>query len=790
MTESLRLVLNPSANDDGQLSLPRTRGRCKRVAFVGTYPPRQCGIATFTGSLYRATKEMEDGPDCFVVAINDLNRQYSYGDEVRGQIADTKLGSYRRAADYLNFSGADVVSLQHEYGIFGGRDGEHVLSLLRALKVPVVTTLHTVLGAPSSSQRAVMDEICSLSQRVVVMSSASAKLLREVHEVHEEDIDLIPHGIHLFHASGSAKAHLGFDDKEVLLTFGLLSPDKGIETVIEAMTKIVAQRPNAVYVVLGATHPHVRERDGEAYRFMLEALAKRRGLGQNVIFHDRFVSEAELAQFVAAADIYVTPYLNLEQSTSGTLAQAVGSGKAVISSPYRYASELLGSGRGILVPVKDSDAMTEAVLDVLGNPQRKAELERKTAEFGQTMNWPSVAIQHLTAYTLAANKKLSPNPAPGPPKLVVRQPTLLPDINLAHVYTLTDETGMLQHALFDVPNYEEGYCTDDNARALLLVAMMEEERVESPAELRRLGNRYLALLAYAFNRKHARFRNFLSYSRRWIETAGSEDCHGRSLWALAAVASYGADPGRREVAKALFIAALPTALELSSPRAWAFTLLGIRQWLHAYAADSNVKQIARQLGNRLMACYTKCSHDGWRWFENEVTYCNARLSEALLVSGELLDDDAMLAAGLESLSWLATIQERDGFFAPIGSNGFYPRGESRAKFDQQPVEACATVSACLVAFRLTDQAMWTDQAQRAFDWFLGGNHLGLWLYDPTTGGCCDGLHEERLNENQGAEATLSFLLALMAIRRWQGTATWRGVVPRKESFQHAHVGAT
>lgn len=790
MVESLRIVPNYTAQDDTQLSLPRPQTRCQRVAFVGTYAPRQCGIATFTGALYRAVTEVDGGPECFVVALNDLGRQYPYGDEVRCQITDSKLGSFRRAAEYLNFSGVDVVSLQHEYGIFGGRDGEYALSFLRALTVPVVTTLHTVLGAPSSSQRAVMDEICSLSKRVIVMSSGSANLLRNTHELIEDRVDLIPHGIHLSQAGEGAKAQLGLGNKQVLLTFGLLSPDKGIETVIEALPEIVAKHPNVVYVVLGATHPHVRERDGEAYRFMLQALAQRRGVAKHVIFHDRFVSDAEIAQFLAAADAYLTPYLNLEQSTSGTLAQAIGSGKAIVSSPYRYATELLGGGRGLLVPPRDSAACAAMVLDILGNPQLKAELESHAAALGQTMKWSNVAAQHLASYSLAINTKSAESSPPGPYRVVSAQASVLPDVNLAHLYALTDETGILQHALCDVPRYEEGYCTDDNARALLLVAMMEEERLESPAELRRLANRYLAFLAYAFNKKNGRFRNFLSYDRCWTEAIGSEDSHGRALWALGAVANYAADPGRRRVGRELFVEALPAALSFSSPRAWAYTLLGIRQWLHAFPLDSEVRRTARQIAGKLFARYVECSHEGWRWFENELTYANARLSEGLIAAGEYLEDDAMLAAGLESLQWLATVQESEGLFAPVGSNGFHVKNGLRAMFDQQPVESCATVSACLAAFRLTDDVKWTDSARLAFDWYLGGNHLGLWLYDPTTGGCCDGLHEERLNENQGAEATLSFLSALMCIRRWQGTVTWNGVVPRKEPLPRAYVGAT
>ncbi len=736
----------------------------RRVALLGNHLPRHCGIATFTTHLSDAIAAAGPDLDCFVLAMNDGLQQHAYPSRVRFELADNDLGAYTRAADFLNVNAVDVISVQHEYGIFGGKAGSHLLTLLRELRMPIVTTLHTILQAPNPHQRRVMDELTTISDRLVVMTDGSAEILRDVHGVPAQKIDMIPHGIPNVPFSGS-KDRLGVEGRPLILTFGLLSPDKGIEYVIDALPTILSHYPDAVYIVLGATHPHIIERHGESYRLMLEERAKRLGVDGNVIFHNRFVSQSELCEFLAAADIYITPYLNPEQITSGTLAYALGAGKAVISTPYPYAKELLAGNRGILVPWRDASAIGSEIIGLLDDPEKRLAMRLRAAAHGQAMLWPAVAQSYLATFERARVEHAQRLRTAFRASTLATRPAELPQVNLDHVGVMTDDTGMLQHATFNVPRYDEGYCLDDNARALLLMTLIEDAGSNDPRIVRTLASRYLAFVSHAFNRPMGRFRNFMSHSRLWREEQGSEDSHGRALWALGTVVGCSVDPGRHSLAGALFHAALPAVSSFSSPRAWAFALLGIEQYLHAFEGDRNVQAEGRAIAERLLSLFRRTDQPEWPWFENSVTYCNARLPQALIATASWTGDEAMAAVGLRSLEWLTTIQRTDdGYFAPVGTNGFFERGTTAAAFDQQPVEACATVSACMHAFRTTGDHRWTGHARRAFTWFLGQNQLHQALYDPLSGGCRDALHADRVNENEGAESTLSFLLALMEMR--------------------------
>jgi glycosyltransferase involved in cell wall biosynthesis len=740
-------------------------GAIRTVAMLGNYLPRQCGIATFTTDLTEAIAVEFPGLDCFVLAMNDLGHRHAYPARVRFEIAENDVGSYRRAADFLNVNAVDVVCVQHEYGIFGGKAGSHVHALLRELRMPIVTTLHTILGAPTPVQRGAIDEVARVSARLVVMSTHGGALLRDVYGVPEEKIDLLPHGIPVIPFASRNKDQLGVEGKSVILTFGLLSPDKGIEHVIDALPAILARYPDTVYIVLGATHPHVKERHGETYRLMLELRAQRLGVDSSMIFHNRFVSQGELIEFLSAADIYITPYLNPEQITSGTLAYALGAGKAVISTPYTYARELLAEGRGILVPWKDPRAIASEVVGLLGDDAKRQALCERAAAHGRSMVWSAVARRYMESLERARAEHADRLRTVFQAKTLATRPAELPELNLEHLRLMSDQTGLLQHAAFSVPRYEDGYCLDDNARALLLMALIEDAGTEDGKGVRALAARYLAFVSHAFNHAHGRFRNFMSYSRQWLEEYGSEDSHGRALWALGTVVGRSGDPGRQSLGGDLFHAALPAVVPFTSPRAWAFALLGIDEYLRAFQGDTNVQSVRKRLALRLLDLFRRTQKSDWPWFEDRLTYSNARLPQALLVSGAWMEHEEMMAVGTRSLAWLATIQcSEDGYFAPIGSNGFYRRGARKALYDQQPLEACGMVSASLEAGRLTGETQWAEHARRAFGWFLGQNHLQQALYDAATGGCRDGLHADRVNENQGAESTLSFLLALGEMR--------------------------
>lgn len=734
------------------------------IAMLGNHLPRQCGIATFTTDLSDAIEREMPELDCFVLAMNDVGAKHAYPPRVRFEIPEGDVTAYRRAADFLNVTSVDVVSVQHEYGIFGKKAGGHVLELLRDLRMPVVTTLHTILAKPDPVQRAVMDSLIGFSERLVVMSSDGAALLHEVHGVDPAKIDVIPHGIPV-PPDRPSKDKVGVEGSSVILTFGLLSPDKGIEYVIDAMPAILAKHPNTVYIVLGATHPHVKQEHGEAYRHMLQRRAERLGVDTNVIFHNRFVSHEELLEFLGAADLYVTPYLKEEQSTSGTLAYAVGCGKAVVSTPYRYARELLADGRGILVPWRDGEAIGREIVGLLDDAPKRIEMQQRAVTFGRAMGWPIVARRYVDSFERARAAHAERNRAGLAARTLSKRRPELPELDLAHVRLMTDDTGMLQHATFDIPRYDDGYCLDDNARALLLMTLIEEAGTEAPAVVRPLATRYLAFTDHAFDEKSGRFHNFLTYARTWHDGPGSDDSHGRALWALGTVIGRSTDPGRRGLCVRLFHAALPAAPALTSPRAWAYALLGIDEYLRAFEGDSNVTAMRAQLAGALMVCFEKSHSADWPWFEDRLTYCNARLPQALLLSAARMGDEAMTSVALRTLDWLVSQHiAADGTFSPVGSNGFHVRGTPRASFDQQPVEACAMVSACLDAHRVTGQARYLEHARHTFQWFLGQNPRESQVYDARTGGCRDGIHVDRLNENQGAESTLSFLTALVEMR--------------------------
>ncbi|HET7539856.1 MAG TPA: glycosyltransferase family 4 protein [Polyangiaceae bacterium] len=742
----------------------------RKLAIIGNHLPRRCGIATFTTDLGDALAQEFSELDPFVLAINDGGHRYAYPERVRFELGENDLASYRRAADFLNVNSVDLTCLQHEYGIFGGKAGSHLLALIRELRMPLVTTLHTILPEPDQFQQGVMADITGLSARLVVMSEAGKRLLADVYRVSEAKIDVIPHGIPAVNPAPRSKYQLGVENNSVILTFGLLSPDKGIEHVIDALPEIVARFPSTIYIVLGATHPHILEQHGEMYRLSLEARARRLGVEGNVLFHDRFVTRSELNEFLSAADIYITPYLSAAQSTSGTLAYAVGAGKAVISTPYPHAQEMLADGRGILVPRRDASAIARAVIDVLGNDAQRRALGARAAAYTSGMSWPKVAHLYQQTFTRARAEYAERRQTQYRVKPFAKRPPELPEQHLGHIHQLTDSTGILQHALFSIPRYEDGYCVDDNARALLLMALIEDGGTDDHAIVRVLASRYLAFVSHAFDYACGRFRNFMSYQRSWTEACGSEDSHGRALWALGTVVGRSRDHGKHSLCGALFQRALAPVSTFSSPRAWAFVLLGIDEYLRAFRGDTSVQALRQLLATNLFELLQRTSTAEWLWFEDQATYENARLCQALIASADAMDRPELKLAGLKSLEWLVSVQYADGgVFSPIGSRGFYQRGGPRALFDQQPLDAWATVSACLQARRSTANESWLQHARRAFAWFLGRNHLQQSVYDATTGGCRDGLHQDRPNENQGAESTLSFQLALLEMRHTELT---------------------
>jgi glycosyltransferase involved in cell wall biosynthesis len=740
------------------------------IAFIGNHLPRLCGIATFTYDLHRAVAAARPNLATGVVAMTEPASIYDYPPAVRLEIRDENVEEYIAAAEFLNDADYDVVSLQHEYGIFGGPAGGHITELLSRLKMPIVTTLHTVLGNPSSIQREVMQSIIDSSSKIVVMCEKGRQLLDTVHRVPASKIEVIPHGIpdRPFQDSHSAKAKLGFSGKTVILTFGLLSPNKGIETMLDAMPAILQSCPNAVYVVLGATHPNLLRQQGETYRDGLMARVRKLGIDDHVVFFNQFVEQPTLLDFISMCDVYVTPYLNEAQMTSGTLAYSFGLGRAVVSTPYWHAMELLSDGQGILVPFGDAETIGKEIAALLSDDVRRDAMRARAYVASRSMTWHETAKRYLTVFEKSHERVRAEKLRPALVGSARRSPAI-PEMRMGHFLSLCDNTGILQHAVHSVPDRAHGYCVDDNARALLFAsALPNSDEAELPDAI---TARFAAFIQHAWNPNTGRFRNFMSYERRWLEETGSEDSHGRTLWALGECARTDTDPSRRMWAVALFMTALPVVEQFSSPRAWAFALLGLDAYCRVEAGDDSANAMRKLLADRLITLFHAAQDKDWLWFEDVLAYDNARLPQALIQTGLSTRTPEYVDVGVRSLRWLMSVQSTSsGCFRPVGSKSFGKIRQKPDAFDQQPVEAWATISACFAAWQAENSAEWLTWATRAFQWFMGENDLRTALVDPATGHCSDGLHPDRPNENKGAESVLSYLLGLVAIRQFTTAA--------------------
>ncbi len=735
----------------------------KKVAFIGNYLPRQCGIATFTTDLCESFASNHPGIQCFAIPMTDIEEGYQYPERVRFEIMEKDLNSYREAADFLNLNDIDIVCLQFEYGIFGGNAGSYILTLLRNLKMPVVTTLHTVLTNPNEEQRRVMDELLAISDYVIVMSQKGIDILNGVHKTHQDKVRLIPHGIHdvSFIDPNFYKDQYGVEGKIVLLTFGLLSPGKGIEFVLRALPEVIKDHPNVVFLIAGVTHPNLLRREGEKYRISLQLLADELGIKGHIIFHNKFVPLEVLKELLAIADIYITPYLEETQITSGTLSYSFGAGNAVISTPYWHAKELLADGKGLLLPFRDAGALTIAIKRLIENEVERHTMRKNAYLLGREMTWNRVGQQYGSLFEEAREKRAAVMQKKIMMRSLDEQLLILPKIKLSHLVRMTDSIGIFQHAKHNIPNYAEGYCTDDNSRALVLTVLLEDLGIVNALTLNDLATRYLGFVRYAWDENTSRFRNFLTFERKWNDHIFSEDNHGRAVWALGTCIGRSKNEGFSLMAAEIFEQALTPISSFSSPRAWANGIIGAQEYQRRFPGDMSARNSMKELSKNLLRLYKENSSEEWNWFEPVLTYCNAGISRALILTGRSLSNEETLRCGIESLKWLMTMQTSpSGHFQPIGSERVFERGSSKPVFDQQPIEAYSTVAACLEAYKTTKDKQWYKEAEKAFQWYLGANDLGIPLYNSENGSCYDGLHVDRVNRNQGAEATISFLLAL------------------------------
>lgn len=725
------------------------------LALIGNFLPRKCGLATYTTDTFTALKGRFPDLKIDVYAMDDHPGRYDYPPEVTASIPDQDRLAYIDAARAIERSGAQALWLQHEYGIYGGSAGEHILALLDRVSIPVIVTLHTILEKPSADERRVMEGLLRRAAKVVVMAERGLEILDRVYGASPKSIVMIPHGVpdRMLVDPETLKARFGWQGRKTLLTFGLLAPNKGIETMIDALPAIVAEHPDVLYAVLGATHPNLVAHEGEAYRDRLKALAEHHGVGAHVEFIDAFLEHNELIDYLQAADIYVTPYSNPAQITSGTLSYAVGVGKAVVSTPYVHATEILADGHGVLVDFGDSAAFAREINALLGSDRNRIKLSERAYSRGRTMIWPrlaEVAMREIVEMVATKPRRIATK---------VRLTPLQPDI--AAVERMSDSTGMLQHSIYSVPDRRHGYCIDDNVRALMLMTAIDtlDEGVRD-----KWMTVYASFIQYAWNPDKRRFRNFMNFDRTWCEEYGSEDSNGRTIWALGVTARRSTLAKHRDWAVRLFDETASLAFDLGSPRAQAFAMLGAAAMLGAHPGHELARNILERFSNDLLALVEEARRPEWEWFEIVLAYDNARLPEALIRAGMMLGRDDLLKCGLSTLGWIVAQQTSpEGRFRAIGTESFGRAYEEPLPFDQQPLEAQATIDACSAAFRATGDARWVEEAQRAYRWYLGQNDLDLPLATAQDGGCFDGLMPTGLNRNQGAESILALQLASCAI---------------------------
>jgi glycosyltransferase involved in cell wall biosynthesis len=732
-----------------------------KLAIIGTYTPRECGIGTFTKNLFNSIGQYNNSSEAnfeaFVVALNDFNNDYKYPEEVKLTIREEYQEDYLEAAKFINLSGADICIIQHEFGIFGGQSGVYILPLLHRLEIPFVVTLHTILKNPSYNEKAILKEICKMAHKVVVMSNKAIEFLLSVYQVPKEKIALIEHGVpDISFKPEDSKKEFKLTNRKVLLTFGFVGRNKGIETVINALPKVVEKYPDVLYIVLGKTHPNVKRHSGEEYRVFLHRLIKNHHLEKNVLFLNEFINVKDLFKYLAASDIYITPYLNEAQITSGTLSYAIGVGSAVISTPYWHASELLDDGRGVLFDFSDSEKLTHILMNLLGNPSKLSELKRKAYDYGRGITWPKSGKK----YVFLAEKVLGDEPKLIEKKDAILDLLILPPFSLAHINRLSDDTGIIQHAKYGIPNLKEGYCLDDNARALLMVLMAYKQMKNTRAL--ELSPVYLSYIHYMQN-PDGTFRNFMSFNRNFLDEIGSEDSFGRAVWALGYLLGNAPNDAYYQSGKEIFFNAVPHFQKLESIRGIANTIIGISHYLKSNLSDDSMTEVLRNLTFTLIGHYKQNESPNWKWFESLLAYDNGMLPLALLHAAELLNDESVTKTAVESMDFLTSHTLNNGYLSIIGNENWYKKDGERSVYAQQPVDAMSMVLMYHQAFQLTKKKDYLVKLYNSFLWFLGENDLRMSLYDFETKGCCDGFESYGVNRNQGAESSLAYLISHLSL---------------------------
>lgn len=728
------------------------------IAYISTYLPRECGIATFTRSVYTSmiTPNNKQNRKGFIVAMNDSDRQYDYPDDVEFVIRDNKYQDYMDAANYIN-EHADACSVQHEFNIFGGDEGVYLLSLMNKLTVPAITTFHTILKEPSVSQRYIMQEISRMSQKVIAMSTLGVEILTNVYSIPRSKISLIEHGVPEIKLNREeSREKLNLTDHRTMITFGLINRNKGIETVLKAMPLIVKKHPDVKYLILGKTHPVIKRLSGEKYRNYLIGLVKKLDLSEHVHFEDRFISEDDLRLYLSACDICITPYLNEAQITSGPLSYSIGAGAGTISTPFWHAQELLKDDKGKLFGFKDSGQLSDILMDLFDRPEQLAGLRARAAAYGKKLIWPIIGNEYNELFDHAVQKS-SLSIAPRQ----TTSPFTAPSVSFRHIKRLTDSTGIVQHAIFSFPNYKNGYCLDDNSRALLAASMACKHK--KTKKTTRLVDTYLSFVQYMQN-SDGTFQNHLSYDRTRQNESVSEDCFGRTIWALGYLIKNCSIHEYLQASRRMLLLSSSNFENITSLRGIANTMIGISYYLQAHRTDQVMGEKINMLAEKMIRSYYNSKTEQWNWFEESLRYDNAILPLSLLHASEFTQSDETKKVAFESMKFLSTELFTKGHLSIVGNENWFEKGSPRSTFDQQPVDAMSMVLLYRKAYDMTQNIRFFNLMKKSMSWFLGENDLRASLYDPDTKGCCDGLQINGPNRNQGAESSLAFVISNMAVK--------------------------
>ena len=728
--------------------------------FIGTYPPRECGIGTFTQNLFDAVTgagDSKEQDENFIVAMNDFEQNYTYPDEVKLTIRQESQQDYLAAVKYINLSGAGCCILEHEFGIYGGQNGVYILPLLHRLEIPLIVTLHTIIKTPSYNEKSILQEICKMANRVVVMSRKAIDFLINIYNIPKEKIVYIEHGVPDFQFSqNETKEEFKLEKKKILLTFGFISRNKGIEVAVKSLPRVVEKYPDVLYIVLGKTHPNVLRYSGDEYRVYLMRLIKDLELEKNVVLLNKFVSQKDLFKYLYASDIYITPYLNEAQITSGTLSYAVGVGSAVVSTPYWHAAELLADDKGILFDFNDSNQLSDVLIELLDNPERRLQLRKRAYDYGREITWHKIGIKYSNLIETVVTEGLKMDKK----EVIPFDLLLLPPFSLAHIKRMTDDTGIIQHAKFGIPNLKEGYCLDDNARALIMALMAFKQKKDYTAL--ELCPVYLSYINYMQN-EDGTFKNFMSFKRDFLDKTGSEDSFSRTIWALGYMLENAPNDSYYQIGRMIFFNAYPNFENLKSIRSIAYTILGISYYLRSNPSDDTSIELLNKLSNVLISHFENNSDGNWTWFEQLLAYDNAILPLALLHAAKILNDEKIREAGLDSMYFLTKLTMCNGYLSIIGNEKWYKKDGEFSRFAQQPLDAMAMVLMFDQAYHLTKDKNFLEKLFSSFMWFLGDNDLRMNLYDFETKGCCDGLESYGVNRNQGAESTLAYLISYLTV---------------------------